>query len=100
MVYAVSARLRAGKARELLEALETGRLAAGEVYEEEMQRALNEALVEKGVVRWVETCYCPTPLEAERSVLESYFEEIWTEQLEGEPRQEGQPLPDYLRAAL
>lgn len=99
MEYVVSARLKAGKALELLEALETGRLASGEVYEEEMQRALNEALVEEGVVRWVETCYCPTPLEAERLVLDNYFEDIRTEPLEGEPRQEGQLLPDYLRTA-
>ena len=40
MEYLVTANLRAEQAGALLEALETGRLAAGEVYEDEMQRAL------------------------------------------------------------
>lgn len=94
----MTAKLRAEKAGELLEALEAGSLAAGEVYEEEMQRALREARVVGEEVRWQETCYCPTPLEAERSVLDVYFDQIETKPLEEEPSAEGVPLLDKLRS--
>lgn len=99
MEYKVTARLRSGQAGPLLEALETGRLAQGEVYEEEMPGALREARLVEGRVLWTETCYCPTPLEAERSVLEVFFEDIQTEPLKGEPAAEGVPFLDYLRSA-
>jgi hypothetical protein len=98
--YLVKAKLRVDKARELIEALESCELASGEVYEEEVQRALLEARVESGIVTWTETCYCPTPLEAERSVLEVYFEDIKTEPLAGEPSLEGVPFLEHLRSQL
>ncbi len=100
MRYRVTARLRSGRTGALLEALETGRLARGEVYEEEMQRALREARVVEGLVTWTETCYCPTPLEAERSVLDVFFEDIRAEPLEGEePAAEGVALLEHLGSA-
>lgn len=99
MEYLVKARLRTGQAQALLEALEAGSLAEGEVYEEEMQRALREAWVEGGLVLWTETCYCPTPLKAERSVLDVYFEDIQTEPLSEEPSGEGTPFIEHLRSA-
>ena len=46
MEYSVAAKIRPGMAGDLREALESGRLAEGEVYEAEMQRALREAVVE------------------------------------------------------
>ncbi|MFQ6671665.1 MAG: hypothetical protein ACE5KY_00040 [Candidatus Tectimicrobiota bacterium] len=99
MKYLVTAKLRPGQAGPLREALETGGLAVGEVYEAEMQRALAEAVVDGVEVRWIETCYCTPPLKAERSVLEVYFAEIETEPLVGEPPMDGVPLPDHLRSA-
>lgn len=99
MEYRVTARIRTGRAEALREALESGRLAEGEVYETEMQRALREAVVEGEVVRWSETCYCSPPLKAERSVLELYFEQIEVEPLDGEPPGRGAPLPEHLRSA-
>jgi hypothetical protein len=99
MEYLVTARLRPGQAGALREALESGRLAEGEVYEDEIQRALAEAVVEGDVVRWSETCYCSPPLKAERSVLDIYFEQIDVEPLAGKPPRGGVPLPEHLRSA-
>ena len=99
MEYLVTANLRAEQAGALLEALETGRLAAGEVYENEMQRALGDALVEGEAVHWIENCYCSTPLKEERSILDVYFKEIETEPLVGEPPGSGVPLTEHLRSA-
>jgi hypothetical protein len=100
MEYSVAAKIRPGMAGDLREALESGRLAEGEVYEAEMQRALREAVVEGGeVVRWTETCYCSPPLKAERSVLELYFDQIEVEPLVGEPPSGGVSLPEHLRSA-
>ncbi len=99
MEYSVAAKIRSGMAGDLREAFESGRLAEGEVYEAEMQRALREAVVEGEVVRWTETCYCSPPLKAERSVLELYFDQIEVEPLVGEPPSGGVPLPEHLRSA-
>lgn len=100
MEYSVAAKIRPGMAGDLREALESGRLAEGEVYEAEMQRALREAVVEGGeVVRWTETCYCSPPLKAERSVLELYFDQIEVEPLVGEPPGRGVLLTEHIRSA-
>ena len=99
MEYHVTAKIRSGQAGALREALESGRLAEGEVYEAEVQRALREAVVEGEVVSWSETCYCSTPLKAERSVLELYFDQIEVEPLVGEAPSGGVPLPEHLRSA-
>jgi hypothetical protein len=52
-----------------------------------------------GLVQWVETCFCPTPLEAERSVLDVFFEDIQTEPLSEKPPEEGVAFLDYLQSA-
>jgi hypothetical protein len=44
------------------------------VAEGEYLRNMREARVEAGAVRWVEVCYCPTPLLEERSYWEEYFD--------------------------
>jgi hypothetical protein len=45
------------------------------VAEGEYLRNMNEARVcEDATVRWVEVCYCPTPLLEERPYWEEYFE--------------------------
>jgi hypothetical protein len=49
-------------------------LAQGSVAEGEYLRNMREARVETGTVRWVEVCYCPTPLLEERSYWEEYFD--------------------------
>src|SRR6267378_183112 len=75
MRYLVRARVKDGSRRGLLEAIERGTLGEGSVAEGEYLRNMNEAQVcADETVRWVEICYCPTPLQEERAYWEEYFE--------------------------
>jgi hypothetical protein len=75
MRYLVTARVRRGKEAELTEAIADGTLGRGSVAGGEYLRNMRDARIdEAGRVRWVEVCYCPTPLEEEREYWEPYFE--------------------------
>ena len=75
MRYLVRARVRPGGERSLLQAIEQRTLGKGSVAGGEYLRNMQEArLFEDGTARWVEVCYCPTPLEEERPYWERYFE--------------------------
>src|SRR6202007_883313 len=75
MRYLVRARIKPGRERDLLHAIENGTPGQGSVAEGEYLRNMNEArLCTDQTVRWVEVCYCPTPLQEERPYWEEYFE--------------------------
>jgi hypothetical protein len=75
MRYLVTARVRPGKERELLQAIERGTLGAGSIAGDEYLRNMRDArLRSDGTVRWVEVCFCDTPLDEERPYWEAYFE--------------------------
>jgi hypothetical protein len=75
MRYLVRARVRRDREEPLLNAIEDGTLGEGSVAEGEYLRNMGEARVCDGnVVKWVEVCYCPTPLQEERPYWEEYFE--------------------------
>src|SRR5690349_3501800 len=75
MRYLVTARVKPGKETALLDAIESGRLGQGSVAGGEYLRNMRDArLRENGSVRWVEVCFCATPLEEERPYWEEYFE--------------------------
>jgi hypothetical protein len=75
MRYLVRARVKKGFERALLKAIESGMLGRGSVAGDEYLRNMAEArLCEDGTARWVETCFCPTPLQEERPYWEQYFE--------------------------
>ncbi len=75
MRYLVRARVKTGCRQALVQAIERGTLGAGSVAEGEYLRNMNEARVcVDETVRWVEVCYCPTPLQEERPYWEEYFE--------------------------
>ena len=75
MRYLVKARLKAGRARELFEAIQDATLGRGSVAEGEYLRDMQNARVlEDGTARWVEICFCSTPLQEERPYWEEYFE--------------------------
>ena len=75
MRYLVRARVKPGRERDLLEAIENKTLGHGSVAEGEYLRNMQEArLCEDHTVRWVEVCYCPTPLQEERPYWEEYFQ--------------------------
>jgi hypothetical protein len=75
MRYLVRARVKPGCERPLLKAIEDGTLGRGSVAEGEYLRNMGDArLFPDATARWVEVCYCPTPLLEERPYWERYFE--------------------------
>lgn len=75
MRYLVRARIKPGRAQSLLKAIESGILGRGSVAGGEYLRNMREArLCADQTARWVEVCYCPTPLREERPYWEQYFE--------------------------
>jgi len=127
MRYLVRARVKPGCEQRLLKAIEDGTLGQGSVAEGEYLRNMLQArLCEDETTRWVEVCYCPTPLQEEREYWEQYFEltrvqdahdrrkcrdqngsEPWacsdcdcTERLEQKLEASGKPFLESLRLAL
>jgi hypothetical protein len=75
MRYLVRAKLKLGSEQKLLRAIEGETLGHGSVAEGEYLRNMKEArLCDDGTARWVEVCYCPTPLMEERPYWEEHFE--------------------------
>ncbi|MGA7622281.1 MAG: hypothetical protein WCA91_01760 [Candidatus Acidiferrales bacterium] len=75
MRYLVRARIKPGCEQALLQAINRGTLGRGSVAEGEYLRNMNDArFCEDGTARWVEVCYCPTPLQEEQPYWEQYFE--------------------------
>lgn len=75
MRYLVRARVKPGRETDLLDAIERETLGRGSVAEGEYLRNMKDArLCEDQTARWVEVCYCPTPLQEERPYWEQYFE--------------------------
>jgi len=75
MRYLVRARIKPNRTSDLIRAIESGTLGQGSVAEGEYLRNMNEArLCADDTVRWVEICYCPTPLQEERPYWEEYFD--------------------------
>jgi len=75
MRYLVKARLKAGRAEALLKAIQNATLGRGSVAGDEYLRDMQNARVlEDGTARWVEICFCSTPLQEERPYWEQYFE--------------------------
>jgi hypothetical protein len=123
--YLVSGRVKPGREVALLEAIENGTLGSGSIAEGEYLRNMTDArLCRDETARWIEICYCPTPLQEERPYWEQYFEltrvqdahdrrrcrdengrETWacgncdcTARLEDRLKSLGKPLLDRLRA--
>jgi hypothetical protein len=75
MRYLVRAKLKPGRERHLAEAIRDGTLGQGSVAEGEYLRNMHEARqFADGTARWVEVCYCPTPLAEERPYWEQFFD--------------------------
>ena len=75
MRYLVKARIKSGRSNALLKAIADETLGRGSIAGDEYLHDMQQARVgEDGVVHWVETCFCPTPLAEERPYWEQYFE--------------------------
>jgi hypothetical protein len=74
MRYLVTARVKPGRRAALRAAIADGTLGAGSVAGDEYLRNMAEARqLDDGRVKWVETCFCATPLQEERPYWEPYF---------------------------
>jgi hypothetical protein len=102
MLYAVSAKLIPDRAPEFYTRLTDGSIAAQRPDGAEIVAAMRRARVAPdGAARWTETCYCPTPLQHERTtVLDRYFTEIETAVIDKPMTFDGAPLMDRLAARM
>ena len=74
MRYLVTARVKTGQRHALRQAIEDGSLGEGSVAGGEYQRDMAHAReLGDARVKWVETCFCATPLQEERPYWEEYF---------------------------
>lgn len=75
MRYLVTARLKHGCRAALARAIDEGTLGrgsvAGDEYVHDMARARE---LPDGRLKWIETCFCPTPLQEERPYWEAFFQ--------------------------
>ena len=75
MRYLVRARVKQGLEKALLKAIDTQTLGQGSIAGDEYFRNMQEArLYPDQIARWVEVCYCPTPLQEEKPYWEQYFD--------------------------
>ena len=75
MRYLVRARVKPGCEEDLLKAIESETLGHGSIAEGEYLRNMKDArFCEDQTARWIEICYCPTPLQEERRYWEEYFD--------------------------
>src|SRR5690242_14557597 len=73
--YLVKAKLKAEKAKPLVQAIDTGTLGRGSIAGDEYIYNMNEARMDdQGVATWVETCFCDPPLAEERPYWGEYFD--------------------------
>ena len=74
MRYLVTARIKPGQEEPLRDAIADGTLGRGSVAGDEYIRNMHAARRDDdGRVRWVEVCFCATPLQEEREYWEEYF---------------------------
>src|SRR3989442_9136523 len=75
MRYLVTARVKANKAAALADAIDRETLGQGSIAGDEYLRDMASARQDAdGCVRWVEVCFCSTPLAEERPYWEEYFD--------------------------
>ena len=75
MRYLVKARVKPGRERSLLRAIDQQTLGKGSIAGDEYEHDMKQARMDPaGAATWVETCFCDPPLEEERPYWEKYFE--------------------------
>jgi hypothetical protein len=74
MRYLVTARVKKGCRDALARAIDDGTLGQGSVAGDEYLHDMATAReLTDGRVKWVETCFCPEPLQEERPYWEAFF---------------------------
>ena len=86
MRYLARAKIKPNRRRALLDAIERRVLGRGSVAEGEYLRNMSAARIDvDGTVKWVEVCFCATPLAEERPYWEQYFELTRVQDAHGRP---------------
>jgi len=81
MLYKVQARLIKGKSKEFYQKLTDGTIKKQRPDGKEIVASMKKAKIDStGLVKWTETCYCPTPLMHERATAyDKFFTDMKTE---------------------
>jgi hypothetical protein len=75
MRYLVKARVKSGRERDLIRAIDDGTLGKGSIAGDEYLYNMEQARVnDQRVAIWVETCFCDPPLAEERPYWQKYFQ--------------------------
>jgi hypothetical protein len=75
MRYLVTARVKNGCRGALARAIDEGTLGDGSIAGDEYLHDMAHAReLPDGRVKWVETCFCPAPLQEERPYWEEFFQ--------------------------
>jgi hypothetical protein len=75
MRYLVTARVKPGRRDALARAIDEGTLGAGSIAGDEyLDNMAHARELPDGSVKWVETCFCATPLGEERPYWEAFFD--------------------------
>jgi hypothetical protein len=75
MRYLVTARVKPGRLDALDKAIDERTLGRGSIAGDEYLHNMAQAReLPDGRVKWVETCFCETPLEEERRYWEAFFD--------------------------
>ncbi len=97
MRYHVRAKFRNEKREEFLRVLTDGTVESIKPEGGEILACMRRAVLRSGRVEWSETCYCPTPLAHERSVVfDRFFTDIETDPLDAPAHPEGESFWKYL----
>ncbi|MDH3660330.1 MAG: hypothetical protein OEU92_09905 [Alphaproteobacteria bacterium] len=99
MIYKVRGRFKAETAATFLQKLSDGTIEQQRPDGAEIIASMNRAVVtSSGHVQWSELCYCPSPLQHERTtVLDHHFDDLSTEPIDGYQHYDGKPFMDYLK---
>jgi hypothetical protein len=74
MRYLVKARVKPGCEKSLVQAIAARTLGKGSIAGDEYLYDMLQARIgHDGTAHWVETCFCPTPLQEEQPYWEQYF---------------------------
>ena len=99
MMYKVKATLIQSKAKEFLTHLQDGTIESQQPDGPEIVASMKRATLDgEGWVNWTEVCYCSPPLAHERVTwLDTYFEKLETQPIEGYETFKGKPFMEHLR---
>ena len=98
MKYKVQARVIQSKSKEFYQLIKGGSLEEQAPDGPEILASMDRATVDSsGLVRWTDTCYCPTPLKHERAtVYDKYFSDLQTEATTNHEKFEGEPFIEHI----